>query len=403
MCNFVPGQAVALGPISSLHEMGEGLPGQLGPVIPLLSEGTDAGPQSDLGRLGTVTLRTEPGLELLGVSRMSARLAALVEKKEAVVDVNHLLPLAAESPIRQDSLRLSPFAEREAAAIRHMLRSALPPTPVPPKVAVLDSGLSSGYSAHRPLTYLDYSNGGRLRRDSREEDPLGHGTRVVSILDRILPMEVQLTVGRLPAESANLTALTVAQALGDLVAREAPDVVNLSVALRNDWFVCPHCRQRVPAPTFISSLLPLVVRLAGRSPQNTVTVMAAGNTGQAPNSRYLTEDVETLLFAVAENRRRERARYSSTPEGPRADLFTASAFGGDDPDEPEAQGVFSDGTHGTSFAAPFVSATALLTKRFQAQPTHGVPTRIGLFTQEVIERAREGQFLRMRPASPDDA
>jgi hypothetical protein len=400
MCNFVPGQAVAVGPMSALHEMGEGLPGQIGPVIPLLSEGADTGQSTGLGQIGSVTLRTEPGLEFHAVSRMSARLAAVIEKRDAVVDVNHLLPLSAGETLSSSSLKLSPFAEREADMIRRLLRGTIPRQSPPIRVAVLDSGLAANYAAHRTLRFFDYSNAGRLQRDAELCDPLGHGTRVVSILDQILPSEVELSVGRLPAEAANLTALAIARALGDIVAREQPDVVNLSVSTRNDWFLCPHCRQRVPAPEMISSLLPLVIRLAGRSANNTLTVMAAGNSGQIPNSRWLTEDVETLLFATAENRRRERTRYSSSLEGPKADLFSAGAFGGDDPGDPDAQGVFVDGTHGTSFAAPFVSATALLTKRFRSPMVHGIPTRIGQFTREVIEAAREGRFPSIRS---DDA
>ncbi|WP_020652529.1 S8 family serine peptidase [Massilia niastensis] len=419
MCSFVPGQAVAIGPAYALQEIGRDLPGELGPVEPLVSE--DAGTKSDskLARLATVVLRTEPGLEIHAVSRMSARLARYIESREAAVDVNHLLPLSAESvfgrlgarlsglfdhrseaagtrhplpaPARTallaDTLRLSPFATREASAIRTLLRNRLGPSPQAHKVAILDSGLSSDYTGHRPIRFLDYANAGRLLRDAERSDASGHGTRVASILDRILPRAVALTVGRLPAEPAHLTALTIARALGDIVVREAPDVVNLSVALRNDWFVCPHCRQRVPAPTLLSSLLPLVIRLAGSSAPCTLTVMAAGNSGQAPNSRWLTEDVETLLFAVAENSRRERARYSSIPDGPNCDLFSVAAFGGDDPDETGGQGVFTDGTYGTSFAAPFVSASALLAKN-RLVAGRGMSPEIGRMAQELIERAR---------------
>lgn len=396
MCSFVPGQVVAIGPMSVLSEVGGNLPGRLGAATPLLTELGALDFNSELSQLGSVILKTDPGLELYAISRLSARLAEAIEKKVAVVDVNQLLPLSAPETAPGHSLRLSPHGEREAGAVRQLLRSTLSPQPTPRKVAILDSGLSADFSAHRELRYYDYSTGGRLKRDVEAADPIGHGTRVASILDRILPSEVELCVGRLPSDPGGLTALTIAQAMGDIVAREAPDVMNLSVALRNDWFLCPHCRQRVPAPTLISSILPLVIRLAGRSTANTMTVMAAGNTGQAPNSRWLTEDVETLMFAVAENRNGERTRYSSSPEGPRGDLFSAGAFGGDDPDEPGAQGVFADGTHGTSFAAPFVSAVALLTKDFRAPMTHGFPTRIGSFTREVIEAARDGRYPRIR-------
>lgn len=396
MCSFVPGQVVAIGPVSILSEVRGDLPGRLGAVTPLLTEQGELNFNSEVSRLGSVVLKTDPGLELYGISRLSARLAGAIEQKVAVVDVNQILPLSAPESTPSPSLRLSPHGEREAGAVRQLLRSTLSPQPTPRKVAILDSGLAADFSAHRELHYYDYSTGGRLRRDVEAADPLGHGTRVASILDQILPLEVELCVGRLPSDPGGLTALTIAQAMGDIVAREVPDVLNLSVALRNDWFVCPHCRQRVPAPTLISSLLPLVIRLAGKSASSTMTVMAAGNTGQAPNSRWLTEDVETLVFAIAENRNRERARYSSAPEGPRGDLFSAGAFGGDDPDEPGAQGVFADGAHGTSFAAPFVSAVALLTKDFRGPMAHGIPTRIGTFTREIIEAARDGRYPRVR-------
>lgn len=403
MCNFVPGQVVAIGPISVLSEIRDELPGRLGAVTPLVTEQGEIDFNSELSRLGSVVLKTDPGLELYAISRLSARLAGAIERNDAVVDVNQILPLSGPEAISTPSLRLSPHAEREAGAVRQLLRATLSPQATPRKVAVLDSGLSADFTAHREVRYYDYSTGGRLRRDVDAADPVGHGTRVASILDQILPSEVELCVGRLPSDPGGLTALTIAQAIGDMVARETPDVLNLSVALRNDWFLCPHCRQRVPAPTLLSSLLPLVIRLAGRTTSSTLTVMAAGNTGQTPNSRWLTEDVETLMFAVAENRNRERTRYSSAPEGPRGDLFSAGAFGGDDPDDPGAQGVFADGSHGTSFAAPFVSAVALLTKTFRSPMTLGFPTRIGMFTREIIEAARDGRYPRMRAqdAQPD--
>lgn len=393
MCNFVPGQAVAIGPISVLGELGPGLPGDLGPVVPLVSEIGEVDRTNDLAKFGTVILKTDPGLEVHAVSRLSARLAAAIERKDAVVDLNHILPLSAQEPLFSPSLRLTPHAEAEALSIRKLLRAALPQQTTPIRVAVLDSGLAPDFAAHRNVRYLDYSSGGKFKDNADLIDPLGHGTRVVSILDRILPPEVSLSVGRLPSNSSGLTALTVAQALGDIIARELPQVVNLSVAPRNDWFVCPECRQRVAAPTFLSTLLPLIVRLGGKSSVRTITVMAAGNTGQISNSRWLTDDIDTLLIAVAQNRRYERARYSSAPEGPLADLFSVGAFGGDDPSDPDAQGVFLDGVHGTSFAAPFVSSVALLTKHFPDE-TDGFPTPIGFFTNQVIEGARVGRMPR---------
>jgi hypothetical protein len=403
MCTFVPGEVIAIAPIYALNEIGDGLPGVRSLVRPLVSEEGGLPFNSELAQLGTLMVRTDPGSELYALSRVSARLAGAIEKKEAIVDLNHVLPLSAPDQAPRLPLRMTPHAEREVAGIRRILRSALPAAPTPRRIAVLDSGLAPEYVAHRELRYLDYSDGGRLRLNSAPVDPLGHGTRVVTILDQILPAEVELSIGRLPSDPGSLTALTVAHAFGDIVARERPQVVNLSISPRSDWFVCPSCRKRVPAPTFLSNFLPLVIRMGGRSTENTVTVMAAGNTGQLPNSRWLTQDVNTLLFAVAENQRGDRTRYSSAPEGPYADLYSAGAFGGDDPDDANAQGVFSDGTHGTSFAAPFVSAVALLSKDFHGPMVQGFPTHIGAFTRQLIDGARNGQSLRLVSATTGSA
>lgn len=400
MCNFVPGQVVAIGPTSLLSELGPGLPGKLGRITPILEEDLPESPKHGLAGLASVSLKTEPGNEILGVSLLSSRLARAIEKKTAAVDLNHYLPLSNAVQNTGGSERLGPHARREAAALRQLLRQALRPNARPLRVAVLDSGLRPDFLGHRDIRYLDYSDSGRLRRDGNQIDPLGHGTRVTSILDSILPAGVAISVGRLPATNSQLTALAVSHALGDIVVREAPDVVNLSVAIRNDWFVCPHCRQRVPAPTFLSALIPLVIRLAGAGNDGSITVMAAGNAGQLPNSRWLTDDVQTLVFAIAENRRNERTRYSNEPVGPAADLFTVGAFGGDDPEEAGAEGVFEDGLHGTSFAAPFVSAAVLLAKQTSGPRTRTRTPPFGVIAQDIIDSARSGRYPGGRPRWP---
>jgi hypothetical protein len=389
MCNFVPGQAIALAKISSLYELGENLPGTLGPVVPLVGEIGDVNRESELTKYATVVLKTDPGLEVHAVSQLSARLAGPIQQGEAIVDLNHILPWSAPDLPGEPSTRLGAHAEREAAALRGLLRRVFPEGESA-RVAVLDSGLAADFVPHRELRYLDYSAGGRLTADTARVDLNGHGTRVISILDEVLPANVQLTVGRLPSNEGELTALTIAQALADLIARELPDVVNLSVSLRTDTLICPHCKHRVRGATFFSTMLPLIIRLGGRSSTSTVTVMAIGNTGQYQNSRWLTDDMQTLLFAVAGNKKGDRARYSNSPAGPRADLYSAMAFGGDDIDEPGAEGVFADGARGTSFAAPFVTAAALWAKRDLDTSRAAARDAIGERTQRFIEAARHG-------------
>jgi hypothetical protein len=161
--------------MSALAEIRGDLPGKLGTATPLVSEEGNVDFNSELSRLGSVVLRTDPGLELYAVSRLSARLARAIEFNDAVVDVNQILPLSTPESVSNSSLRLSPHGEREAAAVRQLLRATLSPQPTPRKVAVLDSGISSDFSAHRELRYYDYSNGGKLRRDAEATDRLGMG------------------------------------------------------------------------------------------------------------------------------------------------------------------------------------------------------------------------------------
>lgn len=382
MCNFVARECIAIGPHGALDELNnKGLPGTLGPITPLVSESGKLNPKSELSDYSSVILKTDPGLEIFAISKMSAVLGNRINKGQAAVDLNHYMPWGASEPITPEVIRLSPYAQSELDAVRHLLRSGVVAGEPHPRVAVLDSGLASDYSGHREINYFDYSQGGRLAPANPQSDPLGHGTRVVSVLDQILPNQVGLSVGRLPSGGNSLTVLAVVQAYADIVARQSPNVINLSIAPRSNSAVCPHCRKRTTALTFFSSFFPLIMRLAGRSPTPTITVMAAGNEGQVPNSRWLTKDLDTLLLAVAENRFRQRARYSSALEGPNADLFSASAFGGDDPDDTGSSGFFTDGDHGTSFAAPILSALALLPRPAATHP-------IGSFVQEKMREAR---------------
>lgn len=114
--------------------------------------------------------------------------------------------------------------------------------------------------------------------------------------------------------------------------------------------------------------------------------MAAGNSGQIANARWLSDDIDNLLLAYAENSRHERTRYSCATTGPLAYRYSVGAFGGDDPGGPDAQGMFSDGSHGTSFAAPFVTAATLVTIARDRQKAQA--DGIGVEVQDWIWNAR---------------
>jgi len=337
------------------------LPGRLS-ISPLVTEGGDLNPESPMVGQQAAVLTTDPGFEIHAVGRMAAALAPAIKKGAAAVDLNHYLPWGGDTAAPDGHprrLRLSERARGLADGIRPWLRSrAVNWAGGPPSVAVLDSGLDpSLVTLNRDHRFFDYSDGGRMVTGSPEVDPVGHGTRVIKILDEVLPDAVTLSIGRLPPGGDSLTVLTVARAYADLIARTSPTVINLSIAPRDDVIFCPRCRLPVPAPTLAQTALSSLFRL---SSSVTFTVMAAGNQGQIPNSRWVRKDLDGLIFAVAEDSTGKRASYSGAPDGPDADLWSCSAFGGDGPGE-GASGVFEGEpeSYGTSFSAPFVTCIAV--------------------------------------------
>lgn len=178
----------------------------------------------------------------------------------------------------------------------------------------------------------------------------GHGTRVAKVLDLVLPPRVGLVAAKIADTDEGVTLLALIRAFADLVSAYKPSVVNLSLSARDDQFNC-GCGQRAITPTFISTLLPFVIQLAG----DVVTVMAAGNSGEICHPPHASADASNLIYAVSVNSQMHRTRYSSYPALPE---MAVSAFGGDDPEDERGFGVFDDDRKsvGTSFAAPFVSA-----------------------------------------------
>ena len=92
--------------------------------------------------------------------------------------------------------------------------------------------------------------------------------------------------------------LRVATAFADLVSREDPAVVNLSLAPRDDEIICPSCGKAVAVAAFHSLILPFLFRVAG---VRTLTVMAAGNRRQFNNARHALADTESLVLVARFN------------------------------------------------------------------------------------------------------
>ena len=228
------------------------------------------------------------------------------------------------------------------------------------KVGVIDSGCSAPILTRRIESQYDFSDLGDVRRvpSNESSDALGHGTLVCRILDEILPDKVKLVVAKIGNQNKDVTLLRLARCYAGLLAREQPDVINLSLAPFDDEFECPNCGNRIKCPFFVSGILGYLFGMAQST--GTFSVVAAGNAGQACTQR-LAVDPKFVLFAEALNSRGQMASYSNSI-GP--GLLTAAAFGGDSPNEGRGELAFrTPGGHfGTSFAAPVVSSVLLAFK-----------------------------------------
>jgi hypothetical protein len=384
MCNFVPGQAIAIGQTSSLKEaLSEAeLPGAVS-YVPLIFAGGEqfhgrsrlggAAEEAPLWSYSMAVLTVPHGMEIWGVSAMSAALAGPIRRNEAAADLNHYLPYGAAQRRPRPRLELSDKARQWASAIRPTVKGEVTRyvkncgvstdaaafqklANLLPSIALIDSGVNAAQLASgRWVRNYDYSadGDGKQLAPSARCDTVGHGTRVAKIIDSILPSEVSLISGKL--DDDDVTVLSVSRAFADVVHRERPAVVNLSLAPVDDSLPCPRCGDSVPISAFHSAILPFVLRLGAPS---TFVVMAAGNAGQEVNYRHANTIVPNLLFAAALDSRFRRAGYSNCPDGSNAQGVTAYAFGGDAKEVERGCGVIAGdrGSYGTSFAAPFVSA-----------------------------------------------
>jgi hypothetical protein len=379
MCNFVPGECLALVSASPC-EINERLsswqlPGHVN-VLPLLSgEGPFQEESAQPFREHyLVHVNDIPeGLEVLAVSKLSAALAQWVGEHRAVVELDMRLPLAAHAAQRHVA-ELNPRARRTAELLRQFMQRTLNPTTTRRPVGLLDSGLALSELPHgRRFTAHDYTGApamlGQLLVD--DHDQRGHGTQVCRILDSALPEKVPIVSGRVVRQNdIDITVMRVAQAFANLVAAENPAVVNLSLAPRDDAAVCPHCGEVVPAEAFHSLILPEVFRSVRDC---TLTVMAAGNRGRLGNARHALAHMDSLALVEAEDGEGRLAAYSNRVDSEFAAV--ARHFGGDAESRRNGGTVFDGvaGSYGTSFAAPFVAAAA-----YAYEAEYGSSARFGI-------------------------
>lgn len=373
MCNFAPNECIAVGKLDYMQEMisSWNIPGKVN-YISLVADDPELDDVLFSG-FGFVHVTNIPdGLELLVLSKLSAALGEAIGRHEAVVELNYLLPLSSH-PMERHTKSLSPPARELAFKIRQGFnKQGFIPNPRP--IAFIDSGVNLSQVqtlrdggeryGYLPGAAYDYSNPGQVKSIDFgvDHDNIGHGTDVFRLLDTALRKDIPIVSGKITKQTTGITVLNLARSYAHLVAKEWPAIVNLSIAPRNDTFLCPNCNRIVSVHAFHSLILPFVFRLAARE---TVTVFAAGNSGQPCNARHFLGEVDSLFFAIALDSKGAVAKYSNFVD--RSDNLTLSAFGGDSDDLLDGYGVFSEerNSRGTSFAAPFTSAAAYVAKMFQ--------------------------------------
>jgi subtilisin family serine protease len=347
MCNFVPGEVIIFGKYRHLKHAEEPVSDAKTEYVPLSSPGREADERfGDFGFLRVYAIPT--GYELIALSEVSANLAAAIRAREAFVELNYHVPLATESEELQ--LRLSTRTRRW---VSH-LNSIGPRSRRTDPVAFIDSGINATQlDRGRRVVAYDYTKGDDPIPLEADHDRRGHGTRVARLLDELLAPEVPLVSAKVADPGKEVTLLSLCRAFGDVVSRERPSVVNLSLAPLDDTVVCRACRKPVPVNAFQSQILARLFRLAAPA----ITVMAAGNSGQKSNFGRFMDLGAPVVLVGATGSDGAVTKYTNIPPGGELAEEFVTAFGGDDPDLADGEGIFEDrASYGTSFAAPLVTA-----------------------------------------------
>ena len=376
MCNFIMGECFAFGKISKMSQKIKNLkfPGMVKEVPLLFEEGKfDYDTDNPFSGYGFILITQIPDwLETYVVSRLSAALSSLIEKDEAIVELNTLLPFV--SPQVSENAPFSSTTQSVANQLRNCINDATKAISDPKKydvykVAVLDTGFNSNMLRQERLPGKKNDEYGRRKLIGYDcvnknlpesvdifniKDPLIHGSLVCQLLNAVLPPDVPLVFGRVTKSRSELSVLCLARYYAHVVALDKPRVVNLSLAPISDHTICPKCDEVFAIGGFHTLMLPMVFKLAANA--KTWTVMAAGNNGRACNADHVLVDSPQTVFATALGSTGLAASYSNYVSSGHA--HSLSAFGGDAGEDDTGQGILTGTQHvcGTSFAAPFVSA-----------------------------------------------
>jgi subtilisin family serine protease len=226
------------------------------------------------------------------------------------------------------------------------------------KVAIIDTGLDMNVLQNYPRN-LEQFDLDRPRKTTTPQDPIGHGSVVAAIINRISPGAELFPVKVMEATG---TVWSVLCGLFLAEARFQPDIYNLSLQLKCDIARCAYCKRGpgiLPAhlELLFSSFLPTGVsnRVAP------LVVAAAGNDARQLLMPASFPDVLAVgSFDVTAYRTPDYSTYESVPAG----RFILAPGGLNSDEEcfamrpPESCTRLGTRFYGTSFSAAYVSGIA---------------------------------------------
>jgi subtilisin family serine protease len=265
------------------------------------------------------------------------------------------------------------------------------------KVAIIDTGVDPGqlsdpnclhaqqYSTDRPAT-------------TQPHDPVGHGTLVARIINRIAPAARLLSIKALE-RNGNLGGLIAGLYIAEL--RFRPDIFNLSLALTCDVDVCGSCGNPQGSEAAVTAAqLELLFGLIDQRRKQPLLVAAAGNGTRSVRMPARFPNV-LAVGAVAGSQVATYSHYTDIAP----DRFILAPGGC--AQQPMGQGASAGHSRsslmfGTSFAAAFISGIAA---RYLCSTKPGSPCASGRvhvspkhFLLECLRRSASQKIASYKPA-----